>query len=136
MPSFAIASVSDTRAWLTDPTNPTVSPMRFGTQTTSDPNLAQDGDYRQYSNGASQMVRYDTQTSTASYKIMNLTRTQRNQLNNWRTKTLLFRSVDGDRFFVSYLAVQPHRRLRSSDGTPHYDVLVTFNIVSYDESQN
>lgn len=136
MASFAVASVGDTRAWLVDPTNPTVSPLRFGTQTLNDPSLSQDGDYRQYSNGASQMVAYDTQTSTVSYKIINLTRTQRNQLVNWRAKTLLFRSVDGDRFFVSYLTVAPHRRLRALSGDTRYDVTITFNIVSYDESQN
>lgn len=133
MPSFAITSVSASLAWLVDPADPSTAPLTFGTRTNSDPSLNVDGDYRQYSNGASQIVVYETQTSTVAYTLVGLTRDQRVQLENWRGKTLLLRTVDGDRWFVAYLGISPHRRLRTSAGV-RYDVSITFNIVSYDES--
>lgn len=131
--STVICSVSAARAWLVDPADPTTSPLGLGTKTSTDPSLSIDGEYRQYSNGASQMVAFETQTSTVSYVLVNLTRDQRLQLEQWRGKTLLLRTVDGDRWFVSYLAISPHRRLHTTSGI-RYDVTITFNIVSYDES--
>lgn len=128
-----MTSVDSVRAWLVDPTDPTANPLSFGTRTSTDPALSIDGEYRQYSNGASQMVAYATQTSTVAYVLVNLDRAARIQIEQWRGKTLLLRTVDGDRWFVSYLGISPHRRLRTSSGV-RYDVSITFSIVSYDES--
>lgn len=124
-----------TRFWITDATNPTVA-VTCGTRRTSASTDAQDGQVRQYTNGRAQGVVTPTSLVSLPIVLVGLSKAQLVQLNAWQAagSTVLVRSAQGERFYATFFELDSTPVMRSTlNGGLHYDVSTTFYSVTYTE---
>lgn len=122
-----------TLAWLVLANNPTLTPIQCGTTRTTNQTDTIDGEFRVYGGGRIQVITRPTDITVVPINFKNLTAAQFAQIKSWRGQLLLYRSIDGDRFFGSYLAVSKTRYLYTSVG-PSYDAAVSFEQTTYNEA--
>jgi hypothetical protein len=127
------------RAWLSDPANPTGPIVACGTLE-QDSVFTMDGDLRIYAGPVVEMATRTQDTRTKQLTMRHLSPAQAEQVRSWRGRQLLLRTADGDRMFCAYLEIDRTRLLRTTpdDGTPGsttYDLQITFQQVSFDETQ-
>lgn len=135
MPYTTIVDFS--RAWLSDPADPTDNPLVCGTQrTTGDATDAIDGEVRYFAGDQSQLVSRTTETRTVPVTLRVLTPAQFAQIKSWKGKVLLLRTAQGEKMFGGYLALtyKPYLRTSVGDDGRAFDVALTFTEISYSEA--
>lgn len=130
-------TLAPSRAVLCDALNPTVSPITIGTVITEDPADVQAGEFRSFAGDRTQLVSYNSTTTTLQITLVNLNRAQADQVKKWKGDFLLLRTTDGLRMFGGYLNVAT-KRILNVVGTDGSDVAfscsIAFQRVTYDES--
>lgn len=117
---------------LEDPTDK----IFFGTTRQSDATDALDGEVRLLSGNVKKAVTYSSTQITIPVTMVALTPEQYQTFKDWRGTPLLLRLISGERLFCTYFAHTYKARYRStlSDTGTAYNVSVTFQEITYDES--
>lgn len=136
MPTVSLAI---NRVWITDPDDPGGDVLICGSTQPSTISVALEGDLRHYAGGRSRASVRDQDDKTVPLTLVHLSPADLVLLVAWRGRTVLLRTMDGEREFVVYSEV-PYRRFIGTtpsddpDGIVTYDVEMTFFRVSYNES--
>lgn len=133
MPTVTVAA---TRAWLTDPLDPGGASVQCGTRRDSPLASAQDGELLVFAGNRSELVTYDTTSVTIAITFAYLTPAQFAQIQKWIGRTLLLRTIDGQRYYGGYLGFsQPtYYRGGPSVGGAWYEAGVTFLGVTFTDT--
>lgn len=128
---MTIASLTGTRTWLTDPLTPGGAAVVCGSRRDGQAADAIDGELVQYAGFRTELESYDSGTLTLPITFAGLTGAQLAQITAWKGRTLLLRTIDGQRYYGGYLAVSVTTYLLAG---PLYDASVQFQTVSYTDT--
>jgi len=134
--SYTILLTLD-RTWLTDPADPTTSPVAAGTRTSTPTAIVRSGTVRAFAGGRRQAAGNKARSRTRSVTFVGLDYAASLQLSEtWLGRTLLYRSTLGERFFCAYFSVPSivATGFSSLNDGRHFDVTVDLVEVDYDES--
>jgi hypothetical protein len=131
------ADLVTTRAWFSDPLNPTLNPIVCGTVRSQARADAQDGEIRQYASGRRQGVTTPTTQTTWGLTLVGLSWAQWQVVLGWMRAgtTVLYRAVQGDRAFGVFYALSTQTYLQTSlnDGRA-FSPTLTFTQLDYTEA--
>jgi hypothetical protein len=129
--------LSTDRTWISDPMDPGGASIVCGSRAEAISD-ALDGDTYYYAGGLVEGTARPQDTRTYPVVLAHLSAAAYAQFLVWRGRTVLVRTIDGERFFGYYLSMETDRVLRTTPdddiGTTTYDVSITFTRVSFDET--
>lgn len=133
MPTTLLAA---TRAWLTDPLDPGGASVQCGTRRDGQLATTVDGELLVFAGNRSELVTYDTGSVTLPITFAYLTPAQFAQIQAWIGRTLLLRTIDGQRYYGGFLAVGQSTFYRGgpAGSGPWYEASVTFDGVTYSDT--
>lgn len=131
-------SLDMTRTWITLASDPDGYAIKCGSTQPSAVDVPLEGEIRYYAGGRNQAAIRDAEAKTLNYTLLHLSPADKDMLVAWRGKTVLLRTVEGEREFVVYFNC-PYRRVlhsRPEDASAEvtFDAEVTFSRVTYSEA--
>jgi len=135
MPMPYTATVTLTRAWLIDPTDPTTVVVTGSSGSTGGATAAvrtstRDGEVRAYAAGRYRAVLGPGTTRTIGLTLRGVTPDQELQIEAWKGTLLLYRDTYGVRQFGCYLSTQVTQRRNASKA----DITLDWRELTYVES--
>lgn len=123
-----MASVTLSKVWLTEATDPTVAVSFYSSDAKDDRAVA--GEVRRMANGRLRVVTRAGQAQTLGRTARSLSGAQVAQMEAWCGTVLLLRDVWGRRTFGTFFALS----VSDAQDRSGQDVAFTFQQVSYDEA--
>lgn len=132
-----LATLTLSRAWLIDPADSTEPAVVCGTVRSSDSSFLVDGIVRQYDNGRRQGTSTSARARSIPITFVGLPAGDAATLERWmiQRRVILFRSAQGERFFVQFWETQTHIYLHTTlPGNIGRNITTTMYEVDYNEA--